>query len=138
MARRGPSVRPTPSLGGELERAVMNRLWDAEAPLAVREVHALLQPERDVAYTTVMTVMDRLHGKGHLTREMVGRAWMYSPTESRAAYQARLMNDVLVAADDPRAALTHFVEQMSRAELTALRELVTDPHVRRIRRTGAQ
>lgn len=116
----------------------MDRLWNAEAPMAVREVHAFLQQERDVAYTTVMTVMDRLHGKGHLTREMVGRAWRYSPAESRAAYQARLMNDVLVAADDPRAALTHFVEQMSRAELTALRELVKDPRPRRIRRTSAE
>jgi len=58
---------------GELERAVMAQLWSADGPLTVRDVHDHL--ERELAYTTVMTVMDNLHRKGQLQRQRDGRAW---------------------------------------------------------------
>ena len=48
---------------GELEREVMARLWDAGEPLTVRQVHERLDPARGLAYTTVMTVLDRLAKK---------------------------------------------------------------------------
>jgi predicted transcriptional regulator len=48
-------------------------------------VHALLTPERDLAYTTVMTVLDRLSKKGVVVRKLDGRAWLYRPAKSRAA-----------------------------------------------------
>ena len=52
---------------GELEAAVMDRIWTGDRPVLVREVVEALQPERPSAYTTVMTVMDNLHRKGWLT-----------------------------------------------------------------------
>lgn len=45
---------------GDLERAVMNQLWAASEPQTVRQVHEVLVTERDLAYTTVMTVLQRL------------------------------------------------------------------------------
>ena len=69
---------------GDLEQAVMDVLWASSAALSVRDVQAALAPSRELAYTTVMTVMDRLAKKGQLTRELDGRAWMYLPTHSWA------------------------------------------------------
>lgn len=63
---------------GDLEQHVMAVLWRAQRPLSVRETHELLQYSRDVAYTTVMTVLDRLAKKGVVDRTLDGRAWLYS------------------------------------------------------------
>ena len=57
---------------GDLEREVMTRLWDASEPLTVRQVHELLSRDRDLAYTTVMTVLDRLAKKNLVTVSLVG------------------------------------------------------------------
>jgi predicted transcriptional regulator len=53
---------------GELEALVMRKVWDRGQPVTVREIVGDLQPERPVAYTTVMTVMDNLRRKGWLRR----------------------------------------------------------------------
>lgn len=62
---------------GDLEQHVMAVLWRAQKPLSVREVHELLHYSREVAYTTVMTVLDRLAKKSVVERTLVGRAWVY-------------------------------------------------------------
>ena len=54
---------------GELEQQVMVLLWRAGEPLTVADVQELLARERDLAYTTVMTVLDRLAKKGLARRE---------------------------------------------------------------------
>ncbi len=48
---------------GELERAVMDHLWDSSEPQTVRQVHEALSAHRELAYTTVMTVLQRLAKK---------------------------------------------------------------------------
>ena len=68
---------------GELEQAVMDILWSRPSRRSVREVHELLSTDRDLAYTTVMTVLDRLAKKGLLLRNLEGRAWLYAPARSR-------------------------------------------------------
>ncbi len=55
---------------GELESAVMDVLWSMPGPLRVRDVLDELAPGRTLAYTTVMTVLDNLHRKGWVQREM--------------------------------------------------------------------
>ncbi|MGF7235837.1 MAG: BlaI/MecI/CopY family transcriptional regulator [Frankia sp.] len=109
---------------GELEAAIMDRMWSRSGPAAVRDILDALTPERPLAYTTVMTVMDRLFHKGWLTRGRVGRSYHYSAALSRGEYTARLMNDVLASTDDRGIALLHFVEKMNPAEYEALREAV--------------
>lgn len=76
---------------GELEKRVMEVLWQADAPQSVADVHAELNLERELAYTTVMTVLDRLAKKHRVTRTMAGRAWQYVPSTPRATYVASRM-----------------------------------------------
>ncbi len=80
----------------------MDRLWAAEGPRSVRAVQEDLSPSRQLAYTTVMTVMDNLHRKGWLLREMAGRAYICHPLHSRQAYSADLMSEALTASGDPQ------------------------------------
>ena len=107
---------------GELEAVIMDRLWEWERPVLVREMVDDLRRDRDIAYTTVMTVMENLHRKGWLRRERDGRAWRYEPTGSRSGYTAALMNDALGTSPDRRTALAHFVLQMSPHDAALLRE----------------
>jgi predicted transcriptional regulator len=110
--------------GGELEAAVMDRLWSRDEPATVREVLVELRPERDLAYTTVMTVMDNLHRKGFLDRERDGRAYRYRPVKSRDEHMAELMREVLDSSPDRSATLVRFVESMSASEARRLRAML--------------
>lgn len=85
---------------GDLEAAVMQVLWDRDSPATVRDVLGSLRTPRALAYTTVMTVLDNLHRKGEVAREMSGRAWVYRPVRSRAEHSAALLQDVLRAGGD--------------------------------------
>ena len=105
---------------GDLEAMVMEVLWGAERPLAVREVVELLRAERDLAYTTVMTVLDNLHRKRWLHRHRDGRAWRYEPALSRQAYTAQLMHEALAVSDDRAGVLARFVEEIDPADAAAL------------------
>ncbi|MEV0189174.1 BlaI/MecI/CopY family transcriptional regulator [Kitasatospora purpeofusca] len=107
---------------GELENAIMTRVWQWNRPVTVREVLLDLRSEREIAYTTVMTVLDKLHRKGWLRRERVGRAYRYEPVSSREAYTAALMNDAWATGDNPAAALVHFFGLMSPEQREALRD----------------
>ncbi|WP_456697258.1 BlaI/MecI/CopY family transcriptional regulator [Aeromicrobium sp. P5_D10] len=106
---------------GELERSVMNVLWDGDAPLTVREVLERLG-DRDLAYTTVMTVLDRLGTKEMVRRERDGRAFRYAPALSRDAATSELLHAALdEAGADRTAALVHFARTVDPAEAQALR-----------------
>jgi predicted transcriptional regulator len=74
-----------------------------------------------VAYTTVMTVMTILHGKGVLRREKQGRAWRYWPAEAREEHDARLMAEALRSGGDRPVTLRRFAELATEEELDALR-----------------
>jgi len=106
---------------GDLEAAIMDRLWAFGEPATVRQVLDGLRPGRDLAYNTVLTVVDILFKKGWLHREPDGRAFRYTPTMSREEYGARLMRDALDEAGDPAEALVSFIGQMSADETAALR-----------------
>jgi predicted transcriptional regulator len=113
---------------GELERAVMAQLWSADEPLTVRDVHDQL--ERELAYTTVMTVLGRLAKKGLVRQERDGKAYRYAAASSRDQMAASLMLDALGdVGEDRTAALVAFVDQVGPQEVEALRRaLDTPPH----------
>lgn len=73
----------------------MHRLWDWDRPASVREVVDDLQRERKIAYTTVMTVLDRLAKKHLVLRELDGRAWLYRPAHSRVELYAAAIEEIL-------------------------------------------
>ncbi|MGW0163096.1 BlaI/MecI/CopY family transcriptional regulator [Mycobacterium sp. NPDC003323] len=106
---------------GELEASIMDRLWNRDSDATVRDILAELSTERDIAYTTVMSTMDNLHGKGWLSRERDGRAYRYRPTLTREEHSARLMLEALNGGGRSEAVLSHFVEQIDAAESADLR-----------------
>ena len=105
---------------GELESAIMERVWSAGRPLLVREVQQALEPER--AYNTVQTVAEVLCRKGWLAREKEGRAYRYRATVSRDEYTGDLMGKALAASGDRAAAFRRFAARIGPAEAEQLRE----------------
>src|ERR1700712_1315457 len=93
---------------GELERAVIEVLWDAGEPLTARAVVDGL-PGRELAVTTVLTVLSRLETKGLVRRTRDGRAHTYEAVASRDEHTAALMQKGLDTASDRDAALARFV-----------------------------
>ena len=118
---------------GELEHAVLEALWDLDTPggdrpvgVSGRQVHERLAG-RDLAYTTVMTVLDRLVAKDVVVRERDGRAFRYAPRLTRAAMTAALMHEALeVTGADRDEALVSFVGGASPEDLAALRRALGD------------
>ncbi len=99
----------------------MEVLWQTESSLTVRQVSNGLT-QRNLAHTTVMTVLDRLAKKGFARRERDGRAWRYRPAATREAYVAELMLTALEQTGDRDAALARFAQSVSGAEAVVLRE----------------
>jgi predicted transcriptional regulator len=106
---------------GELEAVIMDILWRWDRSSTVREVLDHLRAQRDIAYTTVMTVMDNLHRKGWLRREREGKAYRYEPVATREEYSAGLMREALTESEDPTSTFVHFLARMDPAESAALR-----------------
>ncbi|MBB6118694.1 BlaI/MecI/CopY family transcriptional regulator [Nocardiopsis algeriensis] len=117
---------------GELESAIMDALWRSEEPLSVRRVRETMVYDRDIAYTTVMTVANILFHKGLLDREKAGRAWVYWPSETRAEYTARVMDEVLSTCPDPGATLRSLVERFSDEDVARLHQLLGQVRGRRV------
>ena len=109
---------------GELESAIMDVVWASDRAYLVREVRERLSYNRSLAYTTVMTVMNILYGKGVLCREKHGRAWRYWPAESREDHDARLMAEVLRSGGNEHITMMRFVERVSDEERESLRNAV--------------
>jgi predicted transcriptional regulator len=107
---------------GDLEIQVMRRIWARRGSATVRDVLGDLQAVRDIAYTTVMTVMGNLEKKGWLRRHAEGRAYRYEPLVSAEEYSVGLMRQALEASTDRPAALMHFIEDLSADEARALEE----------------
>jgi predicted transcriptional regulator len=133
--------RPTlAALLGPLELRALEALWSRGEPACVRD---LLDDFPGVAYTTLMTTLDRLHKKGILCRQRRGRAFRYAPAASRerleAALAGRAMNALVSSLSSPaviRPLIASFVEAVSRRDALALDELERLLRRRRRARSG--
>jgi predicted transcriptional regulator len=104
---------------GELERRVMDVLWDSDvAPMTGREVADQL-PDR--AYTTVLTILERLRRKSLVVRSTEGRTHRFAAADTREAYRAELMIEALGEGRDRGAVLARFAESVSPEEADVLR-----------------
>jgi len=122
---------------GELERAVMDHLWSTSEPQTVRQVHEALATHRELAYTTVMTVLQRLAKKHLVIQQRDDRAHRYLPVNKREELVASLMVDALAQAPESggrAAALVHFVGQVNADEADALREALAALRKRTLQR----
>lgn len=113
---------------GPLEQDVMEAVWDLGAT-TVRDVHAVLAADREIAYTTVMTTMSRLASKGMLLRDTSGLAHVYRAHVARDDYARSTVDSVLAWLLDrypePAAAyLAEVVDDVDDVTLDALRHAV--------------
>ncbi len=128
------SAVPTKAINklGDLERAVMDQVWalgEAGAPsVSVRQVHEALMPSRDLAYTTVMTVMTRLADAGLLIKERSGRAHLYAAAGTREELTASSMLGQLqgLPSADRRAAMLHFLGDATPEEIADLKAALAE------------
>ena len=109
---------------GELERAVMERLWAADGPVAATALREELAG-RGVALTTVHTVLTRLEQKGFVTHDEA-RPRQFRARGTREEHVADLMHEVLGQSADRQAVLARFVGGVDPAEARLLRELLAD------------
>jgi predicted transcriptional regulator len=107
---------------GELESAVLGVLHGAGEPLSPGTVRERLGG--GLAYTTVVTILSRLHAKGVLERARAGRAYLYAPVADEPGLAARRMATVLAAEPDREAVLARFVSGLSESDEQLLRRML--------------
>jgi predicted transcriptional regulator len=112
---------------GELEAAVLAVLQGAGAPLSPGEVRERIGGP--LAYTTVVTILSRLHAKGVLERHKAGRHYLYSPVADQPGLAARRMARVLDGEADREAVLARFVSALSDSDEDLLRRMLGDPEL---------
>ncbi|MDA3624044.1 BlaI/MecI/CopY family transcriptional regulator [Saccharopolyspora sp. WRP15-2] len=111
---------------GELSALVLDVLRQAEAALPPGEVRDRLNSAGagELAYTTVVTILSRLHAQGLVERYRTGRAYAYVAVTDTAKLAARKMRKVLDSETDRDAVLTRFVGDLSPDDERVLRELL--------------
>lgn len=107
---------------GSLESEVLAALWAADRPLTSAEVVEAVGGE--LAYTTVQTILTRLHGKGAVHRELAGRAHAYTPVLDDAGMAADRMRAMLDKGRDHAAVLTRFLRTLTPEDEATLAELM--------------
>ena len=112
---------------GPLEAEILDVLWDVSGWLTPGEVHDVLAARRELAYTTVMTVLSNLWEKGILERRRDGRAYAYHPVQTREERTASTMSDALKAVANRPVVLTEFVGQLSAEDRAQLRRMLSKP-----------
>lgn len=116
---------------GELERAVMDLLWEHPESITANSLRDMLsqrttgeEESRPLAVTTVLTVLSRLEKKGLVERERSSRPHRYRAVTTRADHTAELMLEVLGSAPDREAVLARFIGTVSDGEAATLRKLL--------------
>ena len=115
---------------GDLEAEVMQVIWKKDQS-TVREVYEQLCLEKNLAYTTVMTIMSRLADKGLLTKAAHGNAYIYTPAVSEAEFSKMVVSEVLdgLLEEFAEPALSHMVEKLGSedsARLSKLEEIIKE------------
>jgi predicted transcriptional regulator len=121
MAQREDAERRA---AGALEQEVLAALWAAGAALTPAAVRADL--DADLAYTTVHTILNRLHIKGQVTRVQAGRGWAYSPATDEATHTADQMRALLDGRSDAPAVLARFVGRLREQDGELLQQLLRE------------
>ena len=112
----------------DLEADIMDVVWERDwSSFSVRDVLDVLQKNRDIAYTTVMTTVKRLFDKGLLEREKDGRRYVYEPVMGREEFHAQMALAVMRSLPEKgrEAAMSMLIEEMDGPEaLERLEQLI--------------
>lgn len=117
MQGRGPK-----RANGEREAEILGLLQQADGALTPGEVAERLGSE--LTYSTVVTILTRMHTKQLLTRTQRGRAYAYAPVTDEPGFAARRMRSVLEERSDREAVLARFADGLSDADAELLRQLL--------------
>jgi predicted transcriptional regulator len=120
----GSGVTAGRRAAGELEAEALAVLQEAGSALSPGEVRERIGGS--LAYTTVVTILSRLHAKGVLTRHRSGRAYSYAPVADEPGLAARRMCRVLDAESDREAVLARFVSGLRPEDEQTLRRMLAD------------
>lgn len=111
----------------------MDVLWDTGASLSANDLKDRLGARpgaaggKELASTTILTVLSRLEHKGFVRRDRDSRPHLYRAVTSRAEHTADLMHEVLGSVSDREAALARFIGSVSADEAETLRRLLGTP-----------
>lgn len=119
-----PSEKGLRKVFGDLEADIMELVWRG-SPVTVGDVWHALRKERDLAYTTVKTVMSRLAEKGHLKRRTKERAYTYEPAMEREEFLRSVSDEVLegLFVDFGEPIRAHLVRALKKRDLPGLERL---------------
>jgi predicted transcriptional regulator len=109
---------------GALERDVLAVLWAADQPLQPGEINERLPAT--LAYTSVATVLGRLHTKGLVNRTPSGRAYAYTAAVDESELAVRRIDELLAGSTDPAKVLSRFVDGLSERDARTLRALLDE------------
>lgn len=104
---------------GALEAEVLAALWAANEPMTPESVRTAIGA--GLAYTTVQTILVRLHDKGAVTREPRGRGYAYTAALDESGLVARRMRELLDGDRDRAGVLNRFVSELRPTDEAALR-----------------
>ncbi len=118
---------------GPLEANIINIMWASKKPLAVREVYETLKKSKEkIAYTTVITTMDRLHSKNLLDRQIQKRKggiyYAYWPKSEKQSFEESAVREVISSLLDNfgKIVTSSLIEEMGTndQDLMALKEQI--------------
>jgi len=112
-----------------VELQILHVLWE-KGSATVREVHAVLSKRRKLAYTSVLSMLQFMEGKGLVSHEREGRAYRYRATRARRQTLRRLVGDIVKRgfSGSPTLLIQHLIEHenIPADELRRLRELIAE------------
>lgn len=110
---------------GSLESEIMGLIWQKNEEVTVRDVLEGVTRQRELAYTTVMTIMGRLAAKNILIKRKVGNTFYFKATLSREEFTGQVVGGMIddLLADFSDAALSHFVRRVGEKDRSVLEKL---------------
>ncbi|HBY09968.1 TPA: CopY family transcriptional regulator [candidate division WWE3 bacterium] len=111
---------------GNLESEIMEIIWSQRGDASVKCVAEILSKKRQIAYTTVMTVMARLANKGVLVRHMSGASYLYKPKVTKDQFIAKAAHSIFSSAVSSLGdeVLAHFIKEIQRINPKKRQELL--------------
>lgn len=124
--------RPPREIPPPLELECLKALWIL-GESNVRGVKVEIEPRRKLAYTTVMTLLERLVKKGGVSRKKVGRAFIYSPELSRETLRRRALRELTdIYFDGSQQALIEYLTGIAAAPVRTAAAVVSDGDEQRL------
>ncbi|MEV4414925.1 BlaI/MecI/CopY family transcriptional regulator [Catellatospora sp. NPDC049609] len=111
---------------GQLESQIVTVLTESGLALTPGQVRDRLAPQTELSYSTVVTILTRLYGKGAVIRERDGRAYRYAAVQDAAGLVAERMTRLLEAEPDHTSVLRRFVGSLDADDERFLRALLRD------------